>query len=564
MSLNSALLIGKSAITASQAAMQVAGNNMANAATPGYSRQIVTLSPSLSESFGRNQFIGTGVNLQSIHRAVDTALQARLRSAISHESGTQIDLRFLGAIEALQNELTDNDLSTLLGAFFSAYSELGNNPLDGAVRDVVVQQGATLAARIQDLRGGYASLLGEIDRSLDVSIRTADGLLDQVAELNIRIAQAEQGVGEAGSLRDERDRLIEEISALLDVTVIEQPNGVVNLLVGSIPVVMGGESRGLELRTRSVGDALEVTVRVEADGSHLSVQSGSIGALLRQRAQTVEPAIEHLDTFTSQLILQVNNIHAQGEGLRGFRIDTGTIGVTDTTTPLNADANNLPWPIRNGSFTINVTHPGSGLRTSHVVTVDGDVDSLEDLVTRINTTLGASGLTASISLDRTLSIEVDPGYQFSYADDSSGALAALGLGAFFSGRDAGDIAVSNALLNDSSLLASGINGIHGSNGTALAMVALQEKPLEALGGRTLRAFWQGSVNDHAVRAAAASNAAESSRLVRENIAAQHQAVSGVSLDEEAVNLLAFQRQFQAAARFVAAIDEVMQTLLSIA
>ena len=89
-------------------------------------------------------------------------------------------------------------------------------------------------------------------------------------------------------------------------------------------------------------------------------------------------------------------------------------------------------------------------------------------------------------------------------------------------------------------------------------------PLTDLSDRSLREFWQDSVNTLAVRTAAANLSVDSSQLVRESLAAQIQSVSGVSLDEESINLLMFQRQFQAAARFIAVIDETLQTLLSIA
>ena len=88
--------------------------------------------------------------------------------------------------------------------------------------------------------------------------------------------------------------------------------------------------------------------------------------------------------------------------------------------------------------------------------------------------------------------------------------------------------------------------------------------MKGLNGSSLREFWINSVNDLAVKTDAANLAVESTGLIRESIAAQVQAVSGVSIDEEAVNMLTFQRQFQAGARFIQTIDEMLQTLLSIA
>src|SRR5688572_12067993 len=123
MSLNGALQIGRSALTASQAAIQVAGNNMANAGTVGFHRQSVPLTPARGEILGRNTQVGTGVQLLAVRREVDTALQSRHRDAISQHGRDLIDQRFLGALEAVRNDLSDNDLSNVLSQFFNSFSE---------------------------------------------------------------------------------------------------------------------------------------------------------------------------------------------------------------------------------------------------------------------------------------------------------------------------------------------------------------------------------------------------------------------------------------------------------
>ena len=87
MSLNGALQVGQSAILASQAAISVAGNSMANAATPGYHRQRIGIMPGRPEAIGRGQFVGTGVQIGSITRQIDIALQARMRTAIGDQVG---------------------------------------------------------------------------------------------------------------------------------------------------------------------------------------------------------------------------------------------------------------------------------------------------------------------------------------------------------------------------------------------------------------------------------------------------------------------------------------------
>ncbi|MDY7107795.1 MAG: flagellar hook-associated protein FlgK [Planctomycetota bacterium] len=564
MSLNGALHVGRSALAASQSALQVAGNNMANAATEGFHRRSVHLSPIRGDVIGRNQFVGRGVQLVSIHREIDTALQSRYRDAVSDERANLIDQRFLTAIETLQNELSENDISTMLSEFFNSFSEVANSPSDNAVRAVAIQQGTSLANRISDLRADYRETLDQVDRQLATAVDSVNGLLDQIADINGQIAQSEPGVGEASALRDQRDLLIDQLSEYMDVTVIEQESGSADILVSSVPVVLAGVSRGVELRTESVDGGLEVSIRVAADGTDLDVDSGTIGGLMRQRENTVQPVIDALEEFTGQLIFQVNRLHSRGQGQQGFDSVTGTYAVNDTTANLNSGDANLPFRIENGSFFIHLTHSDSGQRTSYQIDIDGDSMSLDDLIAEMNTVVGVPNVTAGVNAEGAFTLAADAGYEISFSDDTSGALAALGVNTFFTGRTANTIAVNQVLLDDSTMLAVGAGHVPGSNDTALAIADLQDVALDDLGGVSLREYWLDSVNSLAVRTATANEAVESSELVRESLYSQIQAVSGVSLDEESINLLTFQRQFQAAARFISVIDETLQILLSLA
>ncbi len=565
MSLNGALQIGRSALASSQAALQVAGNNMANAGTIGFHRQSVHLSPMRGEILGRYSQTGNGVQLTAIRREFDSALQSRLRNAFGQQNRDLIDQRFLSTIETLQNELSDNDISSHLSAFFNSFSELANNPDDNAVRNVVIQQGGSLAGRISSLRRDYASTLTEVDRSLTATVEKANSILDQIAQVNgqITVAEGSSG-GQANSLRDQRDLLIDELSQYVDVNTIEHSNGGVDILVGSTPVLLGGISRGLELRASSSAGKSEVSVRVKADGTQLLVNSGTVGGLLKQRDQTLRPAIDDLDNFAKQLIFQVNRLHSQGQGRIGMTSVSGTYGAKDVNANLNSAAANLPYQIQNGSFFVHVTNTETGIRTSHQINIDGNSMSMNDLVNQINNVVGVPNVTAGTGTSGQLTLNAAPGYEISFSDDSSGALAALGVNTFFTGSNATDMSVNQVVIDNPGFLAAGGGHVAGSNTTALAIANLQETRLNDLGGRTIRELWQNSVNRIAVQANAANSAVESSTLVAESLSAQVQAVSGVSLDEESVNLLTFQRQFQAAAQFINVIDETFKTLLSIA
>jgi flagellar hook-associated protein 1 FlgK len=564
MSINGALHIGRTALLASQTGMQATGNNMANAATEGYARRTTHLQPLGSELVAGGARVGLGVEVASIRREIDTALQLRFRNSISDNSAALIDQRFLTSLETLQNELTENDLSTMLSEFFNTFSELGNNPEDSAVRSVVIEQGANLASRINSLRDDYNVVVDEVDRQLAVSSERVNEILQRVADLNLEIANTEFDGSEAAGLRDQRDLLIDELAEYVDVTVIEQANGSADILVNSTPILLGTTVRGVELRTESVGDRLEVSLRVAADGTDIKVRSGSIGALLNQREGTIQPVLDALDDFTGQLIFQVNRLHSQGQGQRGFSSVTGTYVNTDATANLNASATGLPFTVGNGSFTINVTHKETGARSSYQIFVDGNANSLDDIINEINNVVGVPNVTAGKGLGDRFTLDAAAGYEISFSDDTSGALASLGVNTFFTGQGASDIAVNDVVRSDPTKLAAGNDHIPGSNGTAVAIANLQDVAIDDLKGQSLREFWYAGVNELAVKTDAANANTEATGLIKENLYGQMQAVSGVSLDEESINLLTFQRQFQAAARFISVIDETLQTLLSIA
>lgn len=567
MGLTSALQIGRSALNYAQAALQITGNNMANATTPGFTRQTAVASSQRGDRLGANSSTGGGVLLSAIQRHVDEAINARLRSAIGDEQQALTRQNLYGQIESIQNELSDSDLSSSLARFFNAWSELANNPNDLSIRTLVIQEGVSLAGQLRDVRGEYTNVRDQIDRDASLQVGHADELLSGIASLNISIAQAEQGHGSASSLRDQRDQLISELSQYMDVSVVEQPSGTVDLFVGSTPILLANASRGLTLRVQTTAEGSQIIVETKDNGADLNITSGSLGALLTARSEIVDGTIDDLDTLASTLINEVNRIHSQGQAGRGFESVQGTYRVADTTAALNSTAAGLPFAITNGSMQLHLTSKATGERTSYQIDIDldgvGTDMSLDDLVNTINATVGPANITAAITSDGRLSLTAADGYEVSFSDDSSGVLAGLGVNTYFTGEDASDIDVNAILVNDASYLAVETDHVNGSNGTALGIAHLSSTGFDSLGGLTILESWTSSVESLAVRSRSAIGQAGSTKLVRESLQAQQAAVSGVSLDEEAVNLLNFQRQYEAAAKYISVIDQLMQTLMSV-
>ena len=579
MGLTSSLQIGRSALTASQIALQVTGNNLANAATPGYSRQVATLAPMRDARSGA-LFLGRGVTVLDVNRQIDLALQTRLWAGISQQAASRTDLELLSSVETTLNELSGSDLSSELSAFFASWSELANSPGATGARSLVIQKGVALASFIRQMRADLESTRSQIDRQLDAGVARADQLLSEIAGLNAAIVTAEGGGSEANGLRDQRDALISELSELLDVSTVQREGGAVDVLVGSTPVVIAGRSRGLTLERRAAAGGTAVSIRLRESPQDVSVTSGRIGSLLGQRTTLVDSTIERLDAVASQLIFQVNRLHSTGYSSTPLTSLTGTRAVpgADTVRALNDPANEtfagLPFQAVNGGFLVTVTDQATG--AAQTVRIEVDLDGLDDngnpgygddsSVQSIAAALNAvPNLTATVNANGTISISAAPGYSFGFSEDSSGVLALLGINTFFTGATGKDIDVRPDLQATPSLLSAGriVGGEAVDNGAALAIAGLGDLGIAALGGASIRESWLEATQSIGIRAAAAKTREEAADLVRENLEAQRASVSGVSIDEESINMLNSQRQYQGAARFITVIDELTQTLLSL-
>jgi len=568
MGLTSSLQIGRSGLLASQTGIEVTGNNLANVTTRGYHRQSATLAATRSHEIQRGVFLGQGVEVQQVVRHVNEALEGRIRNGIADQSFSLAEQGLLEQIEAIQNELSDIDLTTHLNEFFNAFSELANTPEDNAVRTVVVQQGQTLASFIQTLRGDLTDQRTQLDSAIDNAAIATDDLLSRIAEINIEISKAESGSGGgAHGLRDQRDALLTELSGFLEISTVEQSTGAVDVFVGSLPIILNNVNRGIELEKKSVNGKLEIDVIIKADGSSLNPTSGQLASLFLGREQHLNNAIDVLDQFASQLIFEVNKVHSQGQAVNPTSSITGTVRADDATAVLNDPTAGLDFVPTHGSFQLHVTQGSTGQRNTSTIDIDLDgINAASD--TTLNSLAAAinsvANVNATVTLDGRLQIAgATNDFQISFSDDSSGVLAATGINTFFSGSNATDIQLNAVIQSDPGKITTSQGHVLGDNRSALAMADLREQGVAALNGFSLSEFWNRHIQDYAVRTAQAQQKLDADTIVRENLEAQQQSLSGVNTDEEAINLLVFQRAYQGSARFLSVVDELLQTLLAL-
>ena len=566
MGLSSALQIGRSGLLTAQTAIELAGNNLANVATRGYSRQELVLSPAGVNEVSTGNFIGRGVQLQQIVRRTDEALISRIRGAIADQSGSIIRQEFVGQIEALQNELTGIDLSSHLNDFFNAYGDLSNQPLDSSLRSLVIQRGETLVDFVKDLRSGLSDLREQLDNRIRNTTSATNEVLTQIEALNRQITQTEGGAGGAHGLRDQRDQLLGELSKYLDISVSEQNSGVVDIYVGSTPIMLNGRSRGVEVQIESVNGVLEHNVVVSADNTSLKAGSGELGSLIELRENVIDQTVRTLDTFAGQLIHQINKVHSSGQGSIGHTSVTGTMQVLDSTVALNDSDSGIAFLPQHGSFQIHVTQKSTGQRVTTTINVD-----LDGINAATDTTLNSltadldavDNISALVTAAGKLQLNSDSAdFEISFSDDSSGALASLGINTFFTGHNSFNIGINPLLKSNVGHLAAGQGHIPGDNRNAIALSDLRETRFNDLGGLSLLDMWSRHVEGVGIELDKANRQVEADSVVRDSLEAQHQNVSGVNADEEAINLLSFQRVFQASAKFLTIVDEMFDVILN--
>ncbi|MFN7374540.1 MAG: flagellar hook-associated protein FlgK [bacterium] len=569
--------IGRSGLAASQLGMNITGNNIANANTPGFSRQRVDLAPSANQIQGRLR-IGSGVDVQGIRRLTDQALQQRLLASTSAESAASTNSSLLGGMEDIAGKLDAQgrlELNNQVNAFFDAWSSLGsNNPT--TTRSTVVARGSALASYLRTLRGQINSQTGTIDAQLSAAASSTDSLLREVARLNTQIVNA--GSSAAASLQDQRDGVLAKLANLVDITTAPQDNGTVNVYVGSTMLVDAGTYRGVKIDTRTVGTEQVVVLATADNGEVIGAKGGRVGALLQQRGTSVQDALGRLDRLASELIHEVNRVYSQGSALTAVRSYTGATRVVAPDRPLafndptNATFAALTHRPTSGAITLRVASDSTGTFNDVNIPIDlngltsagapgfADDTSLDDLAAAIN---ALPNLSATITPEGQLRINAAAGHTLSIVSDTSGVLTSLGINTYFAGNDATDIAVRGDLDADASTLSvrAIVGGIPTDNGVSNAIVGLRTKAIANLQGNTLLGDWSAYVQDLGVQVATAETASDTANAVTENLTSQLNAVSGVSLDEEAINLVLFQTQYQASARYISVLQQMTDTLM---
>lgn len=565
MSLFSSIHMASNTLRANQIAMQVVGQNIANANTPGYIREDVVFMPGPTQRVG-GLLMGTGVSVEAIIQRIDHFLEDRLRGSVSDRASSDAQEEIYLQLEALIGELTDTDLSTSMNNFFSSISEVLNQPESASVRNLVVLQGTTLAGDINRLAEKVFQLRSDIDDRVRDAGEQINELLEEIRVLNVRIAQTEGGdisASDAVGLRDQRLAAIEELASLINIRVDEQESGGVTIYVGGEYLLHEGVARRVTVaidndRGMTVGE-----IRLEETDSPLLATSGEIFGLMAARDDVLGSFQDQLDDFARTLAYEFNKVYSGGQGLNGFQELTSEWGVDAANLPL--DQAGLPFTPSNGSFQIIVNNTRTGVAQTTDVQVDlnhlGSDMTLADLAAALD---AVDGISAEVLASGKLTISSDsPDQEFAFAGDTSGVLAALGMNIFFTGSSAASLGTSNVLKEDPAKFAASRGGIGVDVDNAVVLAEFLDYSLDAKNGASIGVLYDRLVSDTTQGSTVSRAVAEGNRAFEQTLRAQKTATSGVSLDEETVRLISYQQTYQASARYISVLRELLESLVNL-
>ncbi len=387
------LLTGLSGLTAFRTVLDTTSNNIANVATAGYSRQRVELDATTPQIAGAG-YVGTGVNATDVNRLYDAFLSAQFRSSQTASAELDTYLGFASQIDgALANE--NIGLNSALQDFFNAVQVVADDPTSIPARQVMLTEGGVLENRFATLDQLFSDLGTQVRGSLQDNINEINTLSDNIATLNqqIKVALSNANGHVPNDLLDQRDKLIDDLSALVNVKTNEQEDGAVNVFIGNGQSLVLGERHNTLALQPSQFDPSSVDIVFQQSGGNTLVTQfmtgGEMGGTLRFKEEVLDEAVHSLGQIAIGLSFSINAQHANGIDLDGQQ------GLNFFSTPTLSQ---IDLVNNGGSLTTNVFDPSTINNSDYEVTTDGGNNYT---ITRLSdNTVLATGLIAGTTLEQ--------------------------------------------------------------------------------------------------------------------------------------------------------------------
>ncbi|HHX28182.1 MAG: flagellar hook-associated protein FlgK [Bacillota bacterium] len=340
MSTFSMFEIGKSALIASKRTMDVTSHNIANAATPGYSRQDAFLEPLIQR---QSQMIsGVGVRVADIRRTRDIFVDAVLRNESGREAAFLVQQEVLDHVQTAVAEPQGNSIRETIDSFWSAWQDLSSDADSPGARAQLMERGRSLVDMFNHLGGQLDSVTEDIDIHIESLVVRVNDLAERVAGLNVEIARALARQEPAADLMDRRDLLLDELTELTGGTVSFSGEGNnVRFSIGGFPIVDRDKTYKIEVSTSPTGTEFKWLSSPEGAPQTMSSIGGRLGGLKTAKEQLVVDFKHQLERLFGDIVRSVNSVHIQGDaGIPFFVQDSGALaylGFTQVNPAIVAD-----------------------------------------------------------------------------------------------------------------------------------------------------------------------------------------------------------------------------------
>lgn len=571
-----ALNIGISGLNVSKTAINVTGNNVANVNTPGYSRERVDILPSIP-LVGYAGVFGTGAEVSQVVSTRNTLIDRRVRTANEEMDYYNKLNNTLDEVQSAFNEENGVGLKDAMEQFFNAWHALSLNPDLETARQQVIEKGLTLSKAIKDAYSSLQQIRNGLDEQVGYTINQINSLAERIAQLNYEISKAELGSKDhANTLRDERSVLLEKLSGFANVTIIESAYNKstkpeMTILIGGMPLVSGKDYNQLTA-AKLEGSQYNKVYFVDPSGAKTDITgritNGSLGATLYLRDKILPKYQNDINNIAKTLIQEVNKIHSSGTGLTAYSQVEGIYSADPKATLSTTEASGLEIPIKTGSFKVKIIDSNGNEVGTFSIPINANDHLIKEspndtnsIIDRFNNILNGYAQ-MSISPAGNVQIVAVNGYKFAFTYDSSNFLAAVGINTFFSGHDAEDINVSNLIQNDPSKIAAGKSLNPGDSSNAQSIAQIQLDKLMVNNTQTIDEYYNAFLGTIGSTKQRYDEIYKAKQAVYQQLKTTQQSLEGVSLDEEAANLIKFQRAYQANAKFISVVDQLTQTLIN--
>lgn len=506
------LEIAKRGLAAQQTALYVTGQNVSNASTPGYTRQVVNFqetdaypAPGMNAPEMAGQ-LGTGVEAGSIQRVRDSYLDTQYRSENSQLGYWQASSDALNQMQTVMNEPSDTGLSNAMDQFESSLQALASTPTDPGALSVVRENGSALANTFNYIDSSLTSIQGNQQNQITTTVNQVNTDLQQLNTLNQEISKVESSGNLPNDLYDQRDNLLDDLSSMVNIKVSYNPpasSSANPTAEGAATVTMVNDD-GTSIGTLLDGSnyyALNVNFDGASYNGTNSVGTMSIGS---------NPAINFSDTSSSGKLKAL--IESYGYDNNG---------------------------------TVTGTYPNM-------------LQQLDSMAYTFASQFNAVQEAGQSQNSMDASSSTPP--QF-FSDSNDAAITAANEAGL-----AGRIQISSEIQNDANNIATMAPGAQlgdATNATNLANVVTNSYSYgSSLGSGGFQSIYQGVIGQLGVTAQNASNLTTNSSTLQQSADQQRQSVSSVSLDEEMTNMIQYQQAYSASAKMISMENSILDTIIN--